>query len=380
MARVLAVPPAPSMPALAAPISAAKPVAAGKPLTVGLAGGGGVPQPSEPANVAATSTLPAMTAELRDQAALDEQAAKSQLASTPQQLALANGLSPLNTLYVTVSTDDLAAADGQVRSFFKSNAIPFQAMVQPAAAGNGAAMRPLFANAVSAYEENQNAPLQNAKDQRLVQSGGPGEPVEHLYFARNLPRETAQQLRVALSTERMGQTAVISDSTIGSVQNIAMANVSPSTRPTTQPATVFKAEDSLRVTVDQLVGPGVEKTNTVQVATDGTISLPMIEPVAAGGSTAEELGKRIADKYREANLIPDAKVSVALATPTTPTTQPVATTEPATTEPTAAAAATTQPTTQPTEQAAATTQPDVTDVVVVLRNGPTPTTEPTTQQ
>jgi protein involved in polysaccharide export with SLBB domain len=79
----------------------------------------------------------------------------------------------------------------------------------------------------------------------------------------------------------------------------------------------------------------------------------MIEPVPAQGATRDELQKRIADKYREANLIPQATVTVAEAA--MPATQK--------------AAITTQPLAMPASQpvfAAATTQPASQDVAVVV--------------
>jgi hypothetical protein len=72
------------------------------------------------------------------------------------------------------------------------------------------------------------------------------------------------------------------------------------------------------------------------VADDGTIALPMIDPLPAAGAQPAELERKIADKYREANLIPQATVTVASAAPSTqgaaaaappatmPATQPVA--------------------------------------------------------
>ena len=107
---------------------------------------------------------------------------------------------------------------------------------------------------------------------------------------------------------------------------------------------------TLTITIPQLVGPGIEKTNVVKVADDGTITLPMIDPLQANGTMPEELQRRITDKYREANLIREATVSVAVAAP------------PASTQPLAAALrASTQPATQPLRDLAmkdmATTQP-----------------------
>jgi protein involved in polysaccharide export with SLBB domain len=103
------------------------------------------------------------------------------------------------------------------------------------------------------------------------------------------------------------------------------------------------------------VGPGIEKTNVVKVTDDGTIALPMIDPLPAAGVLPGELERRIADKYREANLIPQATVTVTGAA--APSTQ-----------------AATQPATQPVNQPAATEpapQPPRVAVVVVIEKSAT---------
>ena len=73
------------------------------------------------------------------------------------------------------------------------------------------------------------------------------------------------------------------------------------------------AGDQLDVTIPQLAGPGIDRTNLVRVAADGTVALPMLtEPVPAAGGTAADLERRIAERYRTANLIPAATVTVAI--------------------------------------------------------------------
>jgi protein involved in polysaccharide export with SLBB domain len=89
----------------------------------------------------------------------------------------------------------------------------------------------------------------------------------------------------------------------------------------------------------------------VKVTDDGTIALPMIDPVSAAGILPVDLQKRIADKYREANLIPQATVTVSVVTP--PATQPV--TQPAT-----------QPVVGATQPVAAPTADPGVDVVVLI--------------
>jgi hypothetical protein len=91
----------------------------------------------------------------------------------------------------------------------------------------------------------------------------------------------------------------------------------------TAPTGVIVKGQKLSVTVAELVGPGIEKTNVVKVADDGTIGLPMIDPVPAAGVSPGELQQRIAGRYREANLIPQATVTVNAPPSTHPTTMPV---------------------------------------------------------
>jgi len=99
----------------------------------------------------------------------------------------------------------------------------------------------------------------------------------------------------------------------------------------------------------------------VKVAEDGTITLPMIDPLPAAGAMPADLEKRIAEKYREANLINAATVTVAVTAPAG--TQPV---EPATLALRADAPATMpagllSPTTAPASDAA------LVNVVVVIQ-------------
>ena len=113
--------------------------------------------------------------------------------------------------------------------------------------------------------------------------------------------------------------------------------------------------ESLTVTIPQLVGPGIEKTNIVKVADDGTITLPMIEALPAAGVLPADLQQRIADKYRDANLIKAATVTVAIVGP------------PASSRPAIALGASTKPTTQMAKETTTVMNPAV---------APTPATKP----
>ena len=191
-----------------------------------------------------------------------------------------------------------------------------------------------------------------------------------LFVARAMTRQEAARLAAALSTEQTGQTADFYPAADNRGNGVGFLSTTPTSQPaiafgatTTQPTTAptdagraIAAGDRLTVTVAQLVGPGVDKTNTVQVADNGTINLPMIdEPVAVAGDSAAAVGKRIAAKYHEANLIDDATVTVTPA----PATQPVGVAE--------------VPATQPGDNQTL----DV--VVVVQKNSNTPQLEPATQ-
>lgn len=149
-------------------------------------------------------------------------------------------------------------------------------------------------------------------------------------LATDNPGRSIKQLTLS-----QGQTAALKDA-------LAPAN-----------GTIVKGE-TLTVTVPQLVGPGVEKTNVVKVADDGTVRLPtLIDAIPAAGATAGELERRITTKLHDDDGIANPSVTITRA----PSTQPAA------------------PVTQPLEKAAdesarATTQPAREnagiDVVVVI--------------
>ena len=81
--------------------------------------------------------------------------------------------------------------------------------------------------------------------------------------------------------------------------------------------------ETVTVTVAQLAGkPGLTPANVVRVAADGTVALPMLDPVPAAGATADALARRVADGYRQAHLIPQPTVTVTA--DADPDTQPAA--------------------------------------------------------
>jgi hypothetical protein len=163
-----------------------------------------------------------------------------------------------------------------------------------------------------------------------------------IYVGRALTPLQVELLRGTLGTGGIDQT----------VKRLDLSQSAASEKPAAPEAAttgLITKGQSLTVTVPQLVGPGIEKTNLVKVADDGTINLPMLDPLAAAGTSRAELQTRIAAKYREANLIPAATVTVVVNAPATqPATRPSSvtaapTTMPAASQPAAITTATTQP-------------------------------------
>jgi polysaccharide export outer membrane protein len=67
--------------------------------------------------------------------------------------------------------------------------------------------------------------------------------------------------------------------------------------------------DLLNISVNDLVGIGVETTKQIRVSESGNISLPLLGDVKAEGLTEEELQRAIADAYRNGQIITNATVS-----------------------------------------------------------------------
>jgi polysaccharide export outer membrane protein len=68
--------------------------------------------------------------------------------------------------------------------------------------------------------------------------------------------------------------------------------------------------DLLQITITDLVGPGIESLKQSRVSESGRISLPLIGQVDADSLTEAQLETLIAQKYRDANIISNAQVSV----------------------------------------------------------------------
>ena len=73
---------------------------------------------------------------------------------------------------------------------------------------------------------------------------------------------------------------------------------------------VIGRNDLLSISISDLVGPGVETVKQARVSESGNISLPLVGQVRAEGLTEAQLEAEIQRAYREANLMPNAQVSV----------------------------------------------------------------------
>ncbi len=73
---------------------------------------------------------------------------------------------------------------------------------------------------------------------------------------------------------------------------------------------VVGKNDLISVTINDLVGIGIETTKTTRVSESGNISLPLVGQIKAIGLTEAELEQTIAAAYSDAKLIQKAQVSV----------------------------------------------------------------------
>jgi len=73
---------------------------------------------------------------------------------------------------------------------------------------------------------------------------------------------------------------------------------------------VIGRNDLIQVSITDLVAPGVESVKVSRVSESGFISLPLVGQVQAAGLTEAQLEAAIVQRYRDANLIQQAQVSV----------------------------------------------------------------------
>ncbi len=101
--------------------------------------------------------------------------------------------------------------------------------------------------------------------------------------------------------------------------------VVPPSRPTTQPG-VYQAGDTLEVTVPDLGGQGKPLTATKRIGFDGTLPLPLIDPVKVAGLTNGRAESAVVDAYRKANILANPLVAIrrlAVAEPGDPAVGPI---------------------------------------------------------
>ena len=76
---------------------------------------------------------------------------------------------------------------------------------------------------------------------------------------------------------------------------------------------LISPNDSLSVSITDLVAPGSESTKTLRVSQTGKISLPLLpQPVQAAGLSEQQLERSIADAYKDAQVITNAQVTVSV--------------------------------------------------------------------
>jgi anti-sigma factor RsiW len=345
------------------------------------------PAPTSPPAVAA-GTLDVSA----DKAIAIPSAPASQAADAEQiktRLAAAGYRVPADakTICFVVRSDSPAVTAGQVHDFFTRHQLLVEQPANLALPGNQQMQTFAYAENKSKENNTQNP----AAPSSTTQNSGPGAAnnAQNNGTTANPQQQNSPQLgTVANNTPNSGDTNLGKDAAAETVYvghgltplQLALLNASLAENNPNQPVNRFTLSEgmslaqrapvpgsvikgqTLTVTIPQLVGPGIEKTNLVKVADDGSISLPMIDPLQAVGITPGELEQRIAAKYREANLIPDAKVTITAGPSTQPTSLPA-------TQPLAAAPATQAM--QP-DQATPATQPTATgiNVVVVIEKPP----------
>ncbi len=71
--------------------------------------------------------------------------------------------------------------------------------------------------------------------------------------------------------------------------------------------------DLVTISVNDLVGLGVETTKQTRVSESGNVSMPLLGQIKAVGLTEDDLQKAIADAYRNGQIITNAQVTVTVA-------------------------------------------------------------------
>jgi protein involved in polysaccharide export with SLBB domain len=91
---------------------------------------------------------------------------------------------------------------------------------------------------------------------------------------------------------------------------------------TTNPL-ALKSGDEIELTRADPSDPDSERVRTMKIESDGVIRLPVLGGIMARGLTAAQLEQAIAQAYRDANLVSNARVKVVRkGADTEPTTRP----------------------------------------------------------
>jgi hypothetical protein len=278
---------------------------------------------------------------------------------------------------IVIPSADPTATNQRVTDYLTNNKIIWETAdeptPQPLALGKSQVMMALKmqqARVQQVQSPPTSGPASQIASQPLENAPTPDAQTGQFVLVRQLPRQQAIDLSDALATLETHPKDEREFRSVATTQPAMAAGMlkeeAPATAPSTQQANrlMFSlttqprqivAGDTLSIRVPQLVGPGIEPQTTQQVASGGTVTLPMLDPVAVNGMSESQAAEAIALKYRDAKLIPNATATVTIAT--------------------------TQPTTQATAmQAAPASQPsgaDLVDVVILVKSTP-PSTQPTT--
>lgn len=250
---------------------------------------------------------------------------------------------------VVVTAADPSAANSQVTQFLSANAIGFNEVADPPPAyalrdevdadpeqqrlreafhgvsvGSAEQREAQFARQLDVATKgpvNVQLPTPRAKDAQgtklLLVKGITRKQAETLQdeLNRNASADSRQQAVMVSKLDRAAarKLANVVEITLPPVDAVV---------PYTPPPDVVKVGDELTITVEQLIGPGVEKTNRFVIEESGTIAMPMLEPIQVQGLSLDAVRHRVVDAYRQASLIREADVSIVRDPNPTPATEP----------------------------------------------------------
>ena len=308
---------------------------------------------------ASSSTLPTAV----EVASANEPDLQRQLAQAPMQL---EPQAYDEAFYVVVNAADPAKANARVASYLSQNRIDHQNVVPNVMALNARDSQRAAAGIMAPYSAD-SASMQFGTTRQSTQGGyadSASPDQQQLSPSAPAPRE---QRQAALAEAQVTQQIFAKRMTRLQVSELQTAIAEPDValiEPPPAPADALQPGDEVEITVNELVGPGVEKTNRARVAADGNVIMPMVEPVRAQGLTPDRLSDAVAQRYKDSSLIEQPTVTVARVTSAFPATSPAAT-------PAASSVATTAPaTTAPATQAVARTEVDAdapVDVMIVVQ-------------